>query len=241
MFHRSTVFQREFEGAYDNKPCTEHFKTQGFCCTIWKERWLNQKSGVLLFLPLGTRFISELPTSQDKMGNCTLLTQNPGSMAIYWQKQIFWALNSKENYYVDPLIKVTKEHRGQWFDSWVCNMLTSESLSFCQYVDEMKKKKSPVMDDSLWSHGLYSPWNSPGQNTGVVCLSFLHRIFPTPGSNPGPWHRRQILYQLSHKGNPYMLTSGSQMGFPDSSVKNPPAMQETPVQFLGQEDLLEKG
>ena len=31
-------------------------------------------------------------------------------------------------------------------------------------------------------------------------------------------------------------------GFPHSSVvKNPPAMQETPVQFLGQEDLLEKG
>ena len=24
-------------------------------------------------------------------------------------------------------------------------------------------------------------------------------------------------------------------------VKNPPTMQETPVQFLGQEDLLEKG
>ena len=24
-------------------------------------------------------------------------------------------------------------------------------------------------------------------------------------------------------------------------IKNPPAMQETPVQFLGQEDLLEKG
>ena len=24
-------------------------------------------------------------------------------------------------------------------------------------------------------------------------------------------------------------------------VKNPPALQETPVQFLGQEDLLEKG
>ena len=32
------------------------------------------------------------------------------------------------------------------------------------------------------------------------------------------------------------------MGFPDSSVgKNPPAMQETLVQFLGQEDPLEKG
>ena len=31
-------------------------------------------------------------------------------------------------------------------------------------------------------------------------------------------------------------------GFHDSSVgKNPPAMQETPVQFLGQEDPLEDG
>ena len=30
-------------------------------------------------------------------------------------------------------------------------------------------------------------------------------------------------------------------GFPDSSVDNLPAMQETPVQFLGPEDLLEEG
>ena len=31
------------------------------------------------------------------------------------------------------------------------------------------------------------------------------------------------------------------LGFPDSSVvKNPPAMQETPVLFLNQEDMLEK-
>ena len=31
------------------------------------------------------------------------------------------------------------------------------------------------------------------------------------------------------------------MGFPGSSVKNPPAMQETQVQSLGQADPLEKG
>ena len=30
----------------------------------------------------------------------------------------------------------------------------------------------------------YSPWNSPGQNTGVGSLSLLHGIFPTQGSNP---------------------------------------------------------
>ena len=45
--------------------------------------------------------------------------------------------------------------------------------------------------------GLYSPWNSPGQNTGVGSLSLLNGIFPTQRSNPGLLHCRQILYQLS--------------------------------------------
>ena len=48
----------------------------------------------------------------------------------------------------------------------------------------------------------YSPWNSPGQNTGVGSLSLLQGIFPAQGSNPGLPHCRQILYQLSHKGSP---------------------------------------
>ena len=48
----------------------------------------------------------------------------------------------------------------------------------------------------------YSPWNSPGQNTGVGSLSLLQGIFPTQGSNPGFPRCRQILYQLSHKGSP---------------------------------------
>ena len=54
-------------------------------------------------------------------------------------------------------------------------------------------------------HGLYSPWNSPGQNTGVGSLSLLQGIFPTHGSNPGLLHCRWILYQLSHKGSPRIL------------------------------------
>ena len=49
---------------------------------------------------------------------------------------------------------------------------------------------------------IYSPWNSPGQNTGVGSLSLLQGIFPTQGSNPGLPHSRWILYQLSHKGSP---------------------------------------
>ena len=30
-----------------------------------------------------------------------------------------------------------------------------------------------------------SPWDSPGQNTGLGSLSLLQGIFPTQGSNPG--------------------------------------------------------
>ena len=30
-----------------------------------------------------------------------------------------------------------------------------------------------VVSDSLWLHGLYSPWSSPGQNTGVGCHFLL--------------------------------------------------------------------
>ena len=38
----------------------------------------------------------------------------------------------------------------------------------------MKESEScSVMSDSLWLRGLYSPWNSPGQNTGVGSLSLL--------------------------------------------------------------------
>ena len=55
------------------------------------------------------------------------------------------------------------------------------------------------------THGLYDPWNSPGQNTGVGSLSLLQGIFPTQGSNQGLLHCRQILYQMSHKGSPRIL------------------------------------
>ena len=55
-----------------------------------------------------------------------------------------------------------------------------------------------------------TPWpiqsrNSPGQNTEVGSLSFLQGIFPIQGSNPGLLQFRQILFQLSHKGNPRIL------------------------------------
>ena len=73
---------------------------------------------------------------------------------------------------------------------------------------------------TLWDpHGIYSPWNSPGQNTGVGNLSLLQGIFPNQGSNPGLLHCRQILYQLNHKGSPRIL---EWVAYPFSSRSSQP-------------------
>ena len=69
---------------------------------------------------------------------------------------------------------------------------------------ESESESCSVMSDSLWPHGLYRPWNSPDQNTGVGHCSLLQGIFPAQGSNPGLPHCRQILSQLSHKGSPFI-------------------------------------
>ena len=60
-----------------------------------------------------------------------------------------------------------------------------------------------VVSDSLWRHGLHSPWNSPGQSTGVGSHSFLQGNFPIQGLNPGfpqkprSYSRLHILISLS--------------------------------------------
>ena len=80
---------------------------------------------------------------------------------------------------------------------WAPTDLGSSSfsvISFCLFILFMGFL---VMSDSLRPHGLCSPWNSPGQNTGVGSLSLLQGIFPTWGSNPGLPHCRHVLYHLS--------------------------------------------
>ena len=60
-----------------------------------------------------------------------------------------------------------------------------------------------VVSDCLRPHGLYSirllsPWNSLSKNTGVGCLAFLQRIFPTPGSNLHLLHWPADSLPMSH-------------------------------------------
>ena len=70
------------------------------------------------------------------------------------------------------------------------------------FIFHIESESHSFVSDSLQPHGLYSPWNSPGQNTGVGSLPFSRVIFPTQGLNPGFLHCRWILYPLNHQGNP---------------------------------------
>ena len=83
----------------------------------------------------------------------------------------------------------------------------------------MKNESHSIISDSLRPHRVCSPWNSPGQNSGVGNLSLLQGIFPTQGSNPGLPHCRQILYQLSHKRTPRIL---EWVAYPFSSRSSQP-------------------
>ena len=77
--------------------------------------------------------------------------------------------------------------------------MSMNKINFLSYVEERTVVVVKVAQScpTLRPHGLYSPWNSPGQNTGVGSLSLLREIFPSQGSNPGLPHCRRILYQLS--------------------------------------------
>ena len=52
---------------------------------------------------------------------------------------------------------------------------------------ERESEGHSVVSNSLQLE-LYSPWNSPGQNTGVGSLSLLQGIFSTQRSNPHLLH-----------------------------------------------------
>ena len=75
-------------------------------------------------------------------------------------------------------------------------MIAERNISNLRYADDttlmaeskeelknfLRKVKSESESHSFVSDSLgYSPWNSPGQNTGVGRLSLLQGIFPTQG------------------------------------------------------------
>ena len=76
----------------------------------------------------------------------------------------------------------------KFFSQLGCYRILSRVLYAVQYIPLQigcESESCSVVSDSLRPHGLYSPWNSPGQNTGVGSHSLLQGIFPIQGSNQG--------------------------------------------------------
>ena len=94
------------------------------------------------------------------------------------------------------------EFSGICMSICILSLFRSLKWPLCQirfYGTEMKWSESHLaVSDFLWQHGLYSSWNSLGQNTGVGSLSLLQGTFLTQGQNPGLLHCKRILHQLNH-------------------------------------------
>ena len=91
------------------------------------------------------------------------------------------------------------------FCLWKCVLWIYYNMSLLSTVFVFWKRKWKWLSH-VWlfdTPGLYSPWNSPGQNTGVGTLTYLQGIFPTQVLDPDLTHCRQIVYQLSYQGSPF--------------------------------------
>ena len=73
------------------------------------------------------------------------------------------------------------------------NRRHTEIKDFSGGSDSKESESGLVVSNLLQSHGLYSPWISPGQNTGVGSLTLLQKMFPTHDLNLGLLYCRQIL------------------------------------------------
>ena len=83
--------------------------------------------------------------------------------------------------------------------------IPSLSLSLFILTVMIPSESCSVVSNSLQPRGLYSPWDSPGQNTGVGSLSLLWGIFPTQGLKAGFLHCRWIFLSAEPQGSPRIL------------------------------------
>ena len=90
---------------------------------------------------------------------------------------------------------------GIWLRGWTELSWTLETIPKLF----IKHESCSVMSNSLQPHGLYSPCNSPGQNTGVDSHSLLQGSSQPRGQRELSCICRQILYQSSHQGSPRIL------------------------------------
>ena len=100
------------------------------------------------------------------------------SSSLLQKGQLAWYLIFRELH--SKILYVTTK----FSNSWYLFSRSSPKKRDKSYKVTWKTKKvaHSVVSDSLWPHGRYSPWNSPGQNTGVGTLSLLQSSQPRDGT-----------------------------------------------------------
>ena len=118
-----------------------------------------------------------------------------------WEGRSSWCLgrNHREGTCLD------EPEKASWKRSSCANRLGNRrKFDDKNHIQQMQAQKSEseshsVASNSLRPHWLFSPWNSPGHNTGVGSLSFPRGLSQSRDRlNPGIKPRR-ILYQLSYQ------------------------------------------
>ena len=188
--------------------CTSHLMVLGLLWNSWKRKTPQHKTGHTI--------CDERWASVQESSGRTLHGLCSQGKAPWRKSHLRWNLNNPS---VQADQELEDEHPcGHWK-----NTSKGPNWKIKQCVRETKNELGPglsrgreegVLDTSemsvkvaqscptLWLYSLYSPWSSPGQNTGVGSLSLLQGIFPTQGSNPGLPRCRQMLYQLSPQRSP---------------------------------------
>ena len=116
----------------------------------------------------------------------------------------FTGLSCSKQYELGLNDKARKKNRGIRWDG--ASNFRKDLIDKETFKELSENEICSVVSDSLRPHRLYSPWNSPGWNTGVG------KPFSSPRGSSQPRDRTQVsciegrfFYQLSHKGSPRIL------------------------------------
>ena len=172
--------------SFPDFPCNEHI-CQNSRCVLSTPQLVDCLGGEQRILPdEGIKAVMILPLSL--CGGAVLQWRN-GSCDILGS--LLWLLINMHFLTLHPLLKVPGRKVHKTYMCWICCHvnLVEQTWSDVLPLDmgtrgEWVRESHSVVSDSLWPRGLYSPWNSPGQNTGVGSLSLLQGNLPKPGLKP---------------------------------------------------------
>ena len=106
-----------------------------------------------------------------------------------------------------PVSRMANSRGCSWSTHWLYTYICMNRFRFGG-LEANIILRSEVKWKSLSRVQLFvTPWNLPGQNTGVGSPFLRQGTFPTQGLNLDLPHCRWILYQLSHRGSPIILRS----------------------------------